>query len=473
MTNVTRRLTMLVAILALVVGACGGGGSNGSSGGSSNDGDGKLPPCPLDALAAAPKPVKIEYWHAMTQAPKDELEKLTDAFNRQQQDVRVTLSASQSYSDNQTRFKGGLGTGKLPQLMQSEETSVQTLIDSRAVLPMQSCLAADNGATDDFIARVVNYYTVQGTLLAMPFNVSNPILYYDKALFQKAGLDPDKPPKTLDDVKAAAQKIVQTRTAQSGIALKLDTVAFEHWLAKSGHTIVDNDNGRAARATKVTWDDGSGEQLFTWINDMVKSKLAIATAPGGADHFLAVANGRAGMTIDSTGALGTISQVLGAGQYAHVKLGTGPMPGPDSPDGGVLIGGAANFILNKATPAQQAAAYQFAKYLAEPKVQAEWAAATGYVPVRKSATKLAPLTSRWKEQPGYKIAYDQLLAGAENAATAGPIVGPYGGAGLGMRGAITNALARMVNEGQAPAEAIAQAAKESNAAIAEYNSRAG
>src|SRR5207244_11521289 len=59
-----------------------------------------------------------------------------------------------------------------------------------------------------------------------------------------------------------------------------------------------------------------------------------------------------------------------------VKLGVGAMPGPNNPEGGVLVGGAANFIVNKSSPAEQAAAFEFAKYLAEPQVQSDWAAAT-------------------------------------------------------------------------------------------------
>ncbi len=470
--GVMRRSIIVSALLALVVAACGGGSSDKSQpadGGSNSE----LPTCPLDALATAAKPVQITYWHAMTRVNEEQLKKLTDKFNASQSDVHVTISGVPSYTDNLTRFRAGLGTGNLPDLMQSEETSLQTMLDSRAILPAQSCLTADHATTDDFVKRIAAYYTVKGALWAMPFNDSNPILYYDKALFQRAGLDPDKPPATLDEVKAAAQQIVQKRIADSGIALKTDTVAFEHWLAKSGHTIVDNDNGRTARATKVTFDDATGEQLFAWIKDMTTSKLALSTAAGGVDHFLAVANGRAAMTIDSSAALGTIDSVLGSGQFKAVKLGVGPMPGPDSPDGGVLVGGAANFIVNKSSPAEQAAAYEFAKYLAEPQVQADWAAATGYVPVRRSSTKLAPLTTVWAQKPGYKVAYDQLLEGPENPATAGPVIGPYGAKGQGVRGAIVDALTRMLTENLAPADAIKDAATKANAAIADYNSRVG
>ena len=466
------RFAVLAGVLVVALTACGGG-SNGNGGTPATGSPQSLPDCPLDALSDASKPVEITYWHAMTRANQDELERLTRQFNEKQRDVRVTLSAAASYTDNTTRFKAGLSTGKLPDLMQGEDSSLQTLIDSQSVLPAASCLEADGADTSDLIPRVVAYYSVNDILYAMPFNDSNPILYYDKALFRRAGLDPEKPPRTFDEVEVAARKIVQRDVAEFGIALKTDSWPVEHWLAKAGHTIVDHDNGRTARATEVTFDDDTGTSIFQWIDDMVASKLALSTGTAEFDHYLAVGSGRAAMTIDTSAALGTISQLFAAGQYKNVQLGAGAMPGPDSPDGGVLVGGAANFIVNQSSPEKQAAAYEFAKYLASAKIQSEWAAATGYVPVSKSAATLSPLAERYAQEPEYKVAYDQLLDGPENAATAGPVLGPYGSAREGLRGAIVDALSGMLDGKLTPARAVAQAADQANEAIADYNERIG
>jgi len=465
--------TAIAVVLAVALSACGGGSSDkAESPTDSGGGQPELPDCPLDALQAADKPVEITYWHAMTRANEEELQRLTKEFNEQQSDVHVTLSAAASYTDNTTRFKAGLTTGKLPDLLQGEDTSLQILIDSQSVLPMAACVAADHADISDVAPRTVAYYSLKEVLYGMPFNDSNLVLYYDKALFRKAGLDPNKPPKTFEELEAAARKIVQSRAAQYGIALKVDAPPIEHWLAKAGHTIVDNDNGRTDRATKVTFDDATGESIFAWWNEMDDSKLALTTT-GSFDHYLAVGNGRAAMTIDSSAALGTISQLFAGGQFSNIELGVGPMPGPTSPDGGVLVGGAANFIMNQSAPEKQAAAYEFAKYLASPKVQSEWAAATGYVPISQSAATIAPLKQRYAEQPEYKVAYDQLFDGPVNAATAGAVLGAYGSGNEGMRGAIVDALSRMVEGQLTPEQAVQSAADKANDAIAEYNERIG
>jgi sn-glycerol 3-phosphate transport system substrate-binding protein len=464
------RLACIAVVLVVAATACGSSGS-GKSSPTTPGGKPSLPECPVDALRSAKKPVEITYWHAMTRANEDELVKLTNQFNAQQHDVHVTLSAAASYTDNSTRFKAGLSTGKLPDLLQGEDSSLQTLIDSQAILPAASCLAADHTGTADLIPRVVAYYSVGNVLYGMPFNDSNPVLYYNKKVFRSAGLDPDKPPTTFDEVKADAQKIVDSHAAQFGIALKTDSWPVEHWLAKAGHTIVDNDNGRSARATKVTFDDATGVSIFQWLDDMVKSKLALSTGTSEFNHYLAVGSGQAAMTIDTSAALGTIAQLFAAGRYQNVELGVGPMPGPESPDGGVLVGGAANYIVDKSAPEKQAAAYEFAKFLARPEVQSEWAAATGYVPVSKSAATMSPLKERYAQQPEYKVAYDQLVNGPVNPATAGPVLGAYGSSNEGMRGAIVDAVTGMLEGKETPQQAVDNAASDANAAIQEYNAR--
>lgn len=475
MTRRNLRYMTMAGALAVALACCGGGGSTSKGNGSTASTAGKpsLPACPLAALRDAKRPVDITYWHALTRANEDEVKKLTAQFNAQQHDVHVTLSASASYADNFTRFKAGLSTGALPDLMQGEDASLQAMIDSQIVLPAASCLQADGATTADLIPRVVAYYSVNNILYPMPFNDSNPVLYFNKAVFRRAGLDPDQPPITFAEVQADARKIVASGAAPFGIALKTDSWPVEHWLAKAGHTFVNNDNGRKVRATKVTFDDATGVSVFTWLDDMVKSKLALSTGTSDINHYLAVGNGQAAMTIDTSAALGTISQLFAAGQYKNVQLGVAPMPGPTSPNGSVLVGGAANYILNKSAPAKQVAAYEFAKFLAQPNTQSEWAAATGYVPVSRSAATMSPLAEQYARQPDYKVAYDQLLTGPVNAATAGPVIGAYGSTNEGVRGAVVDGLSRMLDGKLTPEQAVASAAAEANAAIEDYNSRVG
>src|SRR5438477_406410 len=106
--------------------------------------------------------------------------------------------------------------------------------------------------------------------------------------------------------------------------MKLDPWYLEQWSALGGKTYVNNSNGRKSRATSTTFDNATGKEIFTFLNDMVKSGLARTNPAEGSsafDNLLGIGNGNFGMTIDSSAALGTIQQVLASGQYPDVELG--------------------------------------------------------------------------------------------------------------------------------------------------------
>lgn len=428
--------------------------------------------CPLGALKKASQPVEITFWHSMPRANEETLQTLTDQYNSSQSAVKVTLVNQTTYNDTLTKYVAGLSTGDLPDLVQIEDTALQQMIDTQSVLPAQACVKADKYDTSDHVQRVLDYYTVEGTLWPMPFNVSNPIFFYNKKAFTKAGLDPDKPPTTLEEITAAAEKLKSTgAVSKAGFGLKTDPWYLEQWLAKAGRPYVNNGNGRKARATAVQFDTKEGLEIFTWMSDMVSSGLAVVNSNEGTpqyDNLLGIGNGNLAMTIDSSATLGTISSVLSGGGYPDVELGVGPMPGPTG-KGGVLVGGAALYISNKSDPAKQAAAWDFSKFLNTAESQATWAAGTGYVPVVEAATELPAVQELWAKDPGYKVAYDQLLTGVENVATAGPVIGAY----KGVRDAVIAAEKSMFTQGVKPKAAMKAARSKANAAIEEYNTRVG
>lgn len=464
----TRTVATLAVAAALAVAALPA-----ATAGASTPQAAALPACPLAALQKAKGPVQITLWHGLTQANETALQQLTSQFNASQTQVKVSLVNQTSYMEDLNKFVAGLRTGDLPDIVQIEDTGTQQMIDTRAVLPAASCIKADHyqGQLSDFVDRVVQYYSVKGTLYPMPFNVSNPIFFYNKKAFTKAGLDPNNPPTTLDQVMADAQKLKASgAVSKAGYGLKTDPWFLEQWLAKSGNPFVNNGNGRQSRATKALFNNSAGKQIFSWMSQMSSSGLAVVnndlTNPF--DNLLGIGNGNQAMTIDTSAALGTITKLLTSGQYPDVDLGVGPMPGPVG-KGGVLVGGAAMYMSNKSSPEKQAAAWQFLKFLDSAETQATFGAATGYVPLRKSAITMSAIQQLWAKIPGYKVAYDQLANGVNNVATAGPVIGDY----LGVRQAVRNAEESMFTSGVKPDAALTAAARNTDAAMAAYNSRVG
>jgi sn-glycerol 3-phosphate transport system substrate-binding protein len=380
--------------------------------------------------------------------------------------VHVTIVNQTTYADALTKYIAGLQTGDLPDIVMVEDTGLQQMIDTQSVLPAEACVKADKYDLSDHLKRVINYYTVDGTLWPMPFNVSNPVLLYNKLAFEKAGLDPDKPPATLDEVQTDAKALVDKGVTKAGFSLKLDPWYLEQWLAKAGKAYVNNGNGRQSRSTATTFDVKAGVDIFTFMKEMVDSGLAVTNDADNFDNLFAIGEDNAGMTIDTSASLGSIVDVLGSGQYPNVEIGVAPMPGPAG-KGGVLVGGAALYMSNKSSPAEQAASWEYLKFLNTPETQADWGASTGYVPIRESATELPTIQDLWAESPFFKVAYDQLLTGVENTATAGPVIGDY----QGVRDSVLDAIQGMLTQGTKPKTALKNAKKAADTKIGEYNSR--
>ena len=403
--------------------ACGGGDDDDDTGGSGGDGGGEapeapdLPECPLDALESADQPVEITLWHAMTRANEEAARARSPTSSTpQQDDVEVTLSASPSYTDNRTRYtrRAGHRRAPRPRADRGHRSAVHGRQRSRCC-PAASCIAADNYDMSDLIERVVSYYTVDDVLWPMPFNVSNPILYYNKAAFEQAGLDPEA---AADDARRSrgrrADDRRQRRDAVRHRAARPRRGSSSTGSARPASRSSTTSNGRTERATAVDVRRRDRRRAVHLDRRHGRRRACCSRRPTARSTTTSrSANEQAAMTIDTSAALGTIAQVLGQGQFAAVELGVGPMPGPDSPDGGVLVGGAALYIVNQSAPEKQAAAYEFAKCLTSPSSKPSGPRRPATSRSRQSAATMSPLAERWTEEPGYKIAYDQLLDGAD------------------------------------------------------------
>ena len=210
----------------------------------------------------------------MSVANEDALKNLTDKYNASQTKVKVTLKYQGTYDESLQKYVAGVRGGELPQLIQTEETAMQTMIDSKSIVPIGACVVADNYDLGDYSPALVGQYSAGGVLQTMPFQLSNPVLYYNKKAFRAAGLDPEKPPTTLNEIVDASRKIVATGKAKGatdkGFALEIQAWYPEQFISKAGEAIVNNDNGRTARATAAKLDSKTFTDTLQWIATMNK-----------------------------------------------------------------------------------------------------------------------------------------------------------------------------------------------------------
>lgn len=465
---IRRFALLLVGVLALA--ACSSSSNSGSNSGSDDGGGGSASSddCPIGAIEND-GPVDITFWHAMTDANLEALNALVAQYNDSQDDVNVTAIYQGSYAQNLQKYTTAVrGGGDLPDLIQLEDTATQTMIDSQTVLPAAACVEADDYDLSGYIQKTLDFYTVQGTLYPLPWNVSNLLFYYNAQAFEKAGLDPDSPPRTLDEIREASQAIVDAGAADKGFALKLDPWWLEQMTASVGEEFVNNGNGRDERATEAAFDNDASLEVYQWMNDMVADGLALNTGTpegGNFDNLLSIGSDGAAMTIDTTAALGTIRSVLSGDQFPNVTLAVGPRPNLEGEEPNAVVAGGANYMINGGSEAEQEGAWRFMTWLNEPEQQATWSVATGYIPIRNSAVDSAEVQDLWANEPEFKVAYDQLQGGEDNVAIEGPVIGPY----REVRDAVIASFERMLGEGQSPADALTSAASESDDIIAEYN----
>ncbi len=396
------------------------------------------------------------------------LQGLTNAFNASQHHVHVTLVQQRSYTTTWIKYQAGLSNGQLPDVVQLTSIDLQGVEDSRSVTPVQSCMKASHYKTSDFIPRVLAAYKLDGVQIGMPFAVSGPVLIYNQLAFKKAGIT--SPPKTLGQFVSDAAIL---KAHGSGVGLKLDPWHLETWLASADQLFVNHDNGRKGRATKAVFDTQTAKKIWTDLDEIVRSGDAttnLATGAAEFDNLLGIGSGKYAMTIDTTAVLGTVEAVLATHKYPNVKLGVAPFPVYSAKvHGGIEVGGSALYISNRKPAVDRAAAWDYISYLDSTQSQATWAKGTGYIPIRKSSARTSTVKALWSASPGYKVAYEQLVGGANTYATAGAVLGPY----TQVRTAELDAEESMYQSGVSPSTALANATRQIDQILSQYDQRIG
>jgi len=435
-----------------------------------------LPPCPVDALDAVTAPIEITFWHGMTSANETALTALTDAYNAAQTKVRVRLENQGGYKQTLDKFTQS-SAGSRPDLVMLPEYTVQQIADSGAVIPVGACIETGGFDTSPFLQRALLSYQTEGVQWSMPFNVSVPVLFYNKTAFTNAGLDPEVSPVSLDELRATSQALVDAPGEGVGVAFDSGVDSgggwfIEQWFARAGEPYADNANGRSAPATRVLYAGPLGVELLTSVQSMILDGLAVTVGDNanGQDALLKLADPQrpAAMAIATSAAIGTIKTVLDGGLIPGItsdQLGVGPMPGPGEV-ASAIVGGASLYVVADRGDERAAAAWDFIQFLTTAQSQSEWAAATGYVPIRDDALELDPIRTTYATDPRYKVAYDQLVAGEDGPTSLGPVLGPL----LEVRTVTAGAVAAIFG-GADVASSLAGSAQQADALIQSYNAR--
>lgn len=392
--------------------------------------------------------------------PGKAIDKMVADFNAQHEDIVVEAVFQGSYDESLNKLRATLGTNDGPTIVQVYEIGSRFMIDSGMIQPIQKFVDAEQYDLSTLEANILSYYTFDGELHSMPFNSSNPILYYNKDMFRAAGLDPEKPPRTYGEVEEAARQL--TKDGQYGVSFALYGWFMEQFHANAGVDYVDNGNGRDALAEQSLVNGDVGVKTMEWWKRMIDEGTALNLGRKTADTKAAFAAGQVAMTLDSTaGVRGYVDAVGG-----KFEVGTGYLPRLDGAEGGgVIIGGASLWMLNNRSEAEQQAAWEFMKFLAEPEQQAYWHVSTGYFPITKAAYDLELVKDNAKQFPQFQTAVNQLHESEVSTATQGAVIGVFPEA----RQIVETAMEEIVNGAKSPTDALSGASTEISGKISEYN----
>ena len=164
---------------------------------------------PVQAQAQAP--TEIQWWHSMSAALGEWVNDLAKQYNASQSTYKVVPTYKGTYDESMAGAIAAFRAGNAPHILQVFEVGTATMMASKgAVVPVTKVLN-DGGFKFDptqYVSAVAGYYTApNGQMLSYPLNSSTTIFYYNKDAFKKAGLDPEKAPKTWPEVFAAASKL--------------------------------------------------------------------------------------------------------------------------------------------------------------------------------------------------------------------------------------------------------------------------
>ena len=401
----------------------------------------------------------ISFWHSMGGVNGQAIDTLVQKFNDENEyGITVEAEYQGSYDDALNKLKSAQIGNMGADLVQVYEIGTRFMIESGWIVPMQSMVNADEYDTSVLESNLAAYYTINDMLYSMPFNSSTPLMYYNKDMFDAAGIT--EIPDSLESIAQIGDKLLDSG-AQEVMPLGIYGWFFEQFIGKQGLEYANNGNGRTEAATAVAFDEnGAAANILNEWKNLYDLGYAPNVGKGGDAGLADFSAGKSAITLGSTASLKQILQDVD-GKF---EVGTAYFPKVKSTDeGGVSIGGASLWALDNNDPKKLRATWEFVKFLISPESQAFWNAETGYFPVNVDAHDEDVFKENIEKYPQFETAIDQLHDSAPQYA--GALLSVFSEA----RAIVESEIESMLNGNETVDEAVDSMASQINDAIEEYN----
>lgn len=409
----------------------------------------------------------ITWWHPNSGLAGSASEALIKTFNQtvgEELKIRVEGVYQGKANDVLTKLKPILQSKDqrdLPDLVQLDGSAVLDIRDSTQLITMDELAKNDPTYLENIVEATRLSVTYQDKMLAMPFNSSTILLYYNKDAFAKAGIS--EPPRTLTDVATVSAKLKQTddkgRTTFWGIANVPTSYEMMVWIGQqNGLTyLTDFENGHTGDPTRVLFDENGSMVNFLnkWQAIYDTGSLNNLTS----DLNGAFASGQVAMILASTSNLATIVSMVGD----RFEVGVANMPMVDeAATGGVNVGGGAIWAFDNGK-GNEWAIWEFLKFATSAEEQLKWHIATGYFPVNVHTYDLAAYNTHLTNNPLFGVASRQLLDSNPK------LQGIWVPSAYQIYYAFQSGILKMLEERQSPEAASKAIADEINGYLTEYH----
>lgn len=332
---------------------------------------------------------KLVVWSSFGGVNGQTLDRLAAKFNESQDDIYADFQYQGDYDQTAVKLAAALQSGTAPDLIILNQVYTGKYLLRGLLEPLDEYFEDD--FKKQFFPQLVNEWVVDGKMYKVPFARSTPLLYYNKDVFESAGL-PMRGPKTWSELRSwsgeiGKQKGPDNKPVRSHIVKPID------WFFQAE---VWEFGGVLSKDLKVTMDHEEAVTCATWFQDaIVKQKTAI---PGEDSNDFT--NGFAATVLGST------AELRGIEEAAKFNVGAAFLPKQE--EVGVPTGGSGWAVFKGVPKDRKDAGAEIIKFFSRPEISAEWSLGTGYVPIVKGAGKQATYRTEVKKDPNFDVARKQL-----------------------------------------------------------------
>ncbi len=328
----------------------------------------------LSSLAIHAKPIELVFWHGMAGHLGEEVRALTDDFNKSQSNYVIKPIYKGNYTETLTNFAAAFRAHQAPSIVQVFEVGSAIMLSPPGVIKPVDELMQEQGIhlpKEDFIQSVREFYSRDNQLMAMPFNLSAPVLYYNLDVLAKVGYDQTNFPTTWADMEILAEKIKKAGYDCTYTTAYPGWVLFESYLAIHGLSITQG------QPPKVVFNT---PQLLRHIQRLNRWHKQGYFEYGGRvdDGTILFTSSKCPLFSQSSGAYNSLSALV------PFRLGVATMP-LDTKVSPVryanVAGGAALWAVGGQSVEQYKGIALFFAFIAKPEVQKKWHEHTGYLPI--------------------------------------------------------------------------------------------